>query len=405
MKTPVAYLRKSRVVNDRHMSWEVQEQKVRDLARQHGDEAALVLLSDWNRSGTKGAEGRPGYASLLAMIEAGQVSALYSYSLSRLGRSVPELRRVIDLCVAHGIPVRFSDGEPREVTSTWGRFMLNILGSVAELEANIASDRSKDTIAARKARGDRIGHPHYGGKPGEDTQAIVDAYREVKSVVGAARLLNTRGVPTRMGGPWSSTSVRELLRRVGEMRATPVRGVKPAAPFYLFRLLTCHCGGVMTGSRSMTGIQAGYVMYKCSTGRTLPDHGKLSVPETALLPVIMAEAARLHVPFSAVQRAEDARAPRAALAAKRQRVIELFADGDIDRAEKATRLAAIDTELDSLDARVAVVMIPQSVDWTWRAEDVNAVLRSLWASVKLGADLRTVSFDWRDPDLRHPTAR
>ena len=76
MGTPVAYLRKSRVIDERvGVSWEVQEGKVRELAAQYGDNGSrLLILSDWNISGRKGRNARPGYRRLLEMIEGGEAS-------------------------------------------------------------------------------------------------------------------------------------------------------------------------------------------------------------------------------------------------------------------------------------------------------------------------------------------
>ncbi|MDQ3407051.1 MAG: recombinase family protein, partial [Chloroflexota bacterium] len=105
---PVAYLRKSRVTTESTLSWQVQEEKVRELAAQHGDADDLLLLSDWNRSGRKGVNGRPGYHQLVTMIEQGQVSALYSYSLSRLSRSLSDFSRLVELCVERQVPIRLS---------------------------------------------------------------------------------------------------------------------------------------------------------------------------------------------------------------------------------------------------------------------------------------------------------
>ena len=45
-KQPYAYLRKSKVASDRHVSWEVQEQQIRALAARHGDVDNLAVLSD-----------------------------------------------------------------------------------------------------------------------------------------------------------------------------------------------------------------------------------------------------------------------------------------------------------------------------------------------------------------------
>jgi DNA invertase Pin-like site-specific DNA recombinase len=399
MNQPVAYLRKSRVTTDRHVSWEIQEQHVRKLAAEHGDEKRLLILSDWNRSGTKGANGRPGYSALLEMIEAGNVSALYSYSLSRLGRSLPELRRVIDLCVAHGVPVRFADGEPREVSSTWGKFMLNILGSVAELEADIAQERARDTVAVRRARGDRIGPACYGENVGEDVGAVVAAYRDAGSVLGAAKLLNVRKIPTRSGRQWSTTPVREILLRQGAMPVRSRPGVKASAPFILYRLLRCHCDRTMTGSRYRNGSNPAYTVYRCIGGRADVVH-RQSISETQLLPWVRAEAARLHIPADQVEIRERDERQRLDLEARRRRVLDNYEDGLLrDKAERDVKIGAIAEQLERLDSTDRIVDLP-TIDWSWDAKAINAVLRAMWEYVQLDDDLQPVRAEWTVPEWR-----
>jgi hypothetical protein len=90
MKKPYAYLRKSRVFRDqRAVSPEMQLDEVRTLAGRYGHKD-LVVLSDMNISGRKGRSKRPGFDALLRAIEAGEVEAVYSYSLSRLSRSLAD---------------------------------------------------------------------------------------------------------------------------------------------------------------------------------------------------------------------------------------------------------------------------------------------------------------------------
>src|SRR3954469_24811504 len=108
MATPVAYLRKSRVIDERNgVSWEVQEAKVRELAAKFGDNGGrLLILSDWNISGRKGAKGRPGYRQLIQLIEAGEVTAVYRYNMARLSRSTHDLLELVHLADDKGVPVR-----------------------------------------------------------------------------------------------------------------------------------------------------------------------------------------------------------------------------------------------------------------------------------------------------------
>src|SRR5438874_90852 len=90
---PVGYLRKSR-----------------ELAARNGD-AELQLLSDWNRSGRKTAS-RPDYLRLRKMVEAGEVSVLYAYSLSRLARSLTEYSHLVEVCRQQQVTIRLAkEGE------------------------------------------------------------------------------------------------------------------------------------------------------------------------------------------------------------------------------------------------------------------------------------------------------
>ncbi len=397
---PVAYLRKSRVTTESTLSWQVQEEKVRELAAQHGDADDLLLLSDWNRSGRKGVNGRPGYHQLVTMIEQGQVSALYSYSLSRLSRSLSDFSRLVELCVERQVPIRLSADQSYDFKSPSGRFAINVLASAAQMEAEVAQERAKETVAARRARGDRIGQPPYGEKAGEDVAAVLEAYRDAGSVIGAARLLNVRGVPTRGGRPWSTTPVRELLIRHKAMPWRSRPGQKAAAPFILFRLVRCHCGRQMTGARYRNGPDPAYTVYRCIGGRTDVKHVRQSVSERKLLPWVKAEAARFRVPVDQVEMREQDEGRRLEMEARRGRVIQNFEDGLIDKGERDAKLLKIGDELARLDTTDRIVDVPAAIDWTWPPKTINLVLQALWDHVQLDLDMRPVSAKWMIPEWR-----
>src|SRR6185437_16450457 len=71
--------------------------------------------------------------------------------VDRLTRSVAFLSRLLEA----GVDVRFAD-LPAIVGPT-GRFILQQMAAVAELEAGMISKRTKDALAAAKARGRRLG--------------------------------------------------------------------------------------------------------------------------------------------------------------------------------------------------------------------------------------------------------
>jgi len=331
------------------------------------------------------------------MIEADEVGALYSYSLSRLSRSISDFAHLAELCLAHKVPIRLAADQNLDFTSASGRFVINVLVAIAQMDRELASERSKDVVAVRRARGDRIGHPFYGEKDGESLEAVLEAYRDAGSVIGAGRLLNERGVPTRGGKPWSTTPVREILQRHNALPLRKRPGAKNAAPFILFHLLRCHCGRTMSASRFGAGPQRGYVVYRCLAGRTTAEHGRLNVSENKLIDWVKAEASRFRIPFEQVEIRERDDGRRLELEARRRRVIENFEDAVIDKLERDVKLLRIGEELERLDAADRVLTVPPAIDWTWDPKAINAILRTYWHQIELDADMKPTRAEWRLP--------
>jgi DNA invertase Pin-like site-specific DNA recombinase len=399
-----AYLRKS-VMHDLDnpgASPAFQEEAVRRLAATHGDADGLVILSDWDKSGRLGADKRPGYRALLEAIEGGQATAVYSYSLSRLARSVPELSRLMADCAKRGIPVRL-DADRIDTSTASGMLTAHVLAAVAQFEADVASERVRAAIAVKVAKGERIGTvPFYGDDEADDVAAVLAAFREAGSYSGAARLLNERGVKPRNGKRgWWPSSVNVVINRL-EPSATVLgrsRGVRAGgSDFILARLLRCPtCGTQLTGTRDRDGRR---VRYSCRLGSVRP-HPRVSVTEHLILPAIRAEVARLRAP-EAVQAVRDDARQRPALEARRARILDMYESGDIDKPEKDRRLSEVAEGLARLDSRRTMMAVPK-VDWTWEPKKLNAVLRALFERIELDASTfqpKATGFVWTVPEWR-----
>lgn len=398
MRQPYAYLRKSRVFRDQvPVSPETQLSAVREYAAGFGD-TDLLVLTDLNVSGRKGRAKRPGFDQLLNALEAGHVSAIYSYSLSRLSRSVRDMLALADLCKAQRVPIRLARDMDPDPTTASGRMNLGMLALVAQFEADLGSERSLDNAATRRARGD-----HMGGKFFEDTDAVIEAYREARTVTGAARLLTQRRVPTRnLGSVWYPSSVRVILHRAAPALLPRHRkaGVKHAAPFTFYRLLRCHCGTTMTGVRA---VKAGrtYTSYLCSRGRTAHPE-KAYITERVIEAWARVELSRLQPPAEPVMIA-DVEAEHHEIAQQLELVKIAFLAGLMPESEMRTRKAEIDDQLMRLDLAGQAVRVPQ-FSWDHEPRDLNIALRALWDHVQLGPDLRPLRAEWNVPPswLRGP---
>ena len=392
--TAYAYLRRSSISKDRpgDVSREIQDAAVRALAARHGDEP--VMLTDWGISGRKGTDGRPGYRRLWEAIDSGDCTAIYSYSLSRLARSLPELARLFEVSLQKRIPIRLH-ADAVDTSTASGRLVATVLSGLAVFESDVTGERMRAMYDARRANGARISNtPTYGGKDGEDLDAVLAAFDEAGSFLGAAKALNEQGVPTRLGGLWSASSVLSIVRRHRPYMPSPGRGRRTIGAFRFARLLRCPCGQFLTGSTD-----SGVVRYRCGLGSMTP-HQRRSLPESRLLPLIAAEAARLHTPDRLAAQAEDD-AARAALEAKRERVMEMALEGVLMQGERVRLLTEVNEALAALATKATVIDVPQAIDWEgWTPEAINVVLRAIWERIDLDADLLPATYEWRAPEWR-----
>ncbi len=105
-----------------------------------------------------------------------------------------------------------------------GRLTVHILAPVAEHEREMISQRTRDALAAAKARGTRLGNPRpelakmraaYAGKVADFRATVAPQIRvlqaEGRSLRGIAAELNARGVSASRGGSWHAGSVRAVL--------------------------------------------------------------------------------------------------------------------------------------------------------------------------------------------------
>lgn len=101
-----------------------------------------------------GAKKRPKLDELLTRLQRGD--ELIVAALDRLGRRTSEVLMLIENLEARGIVLK-SEREGLDYSTICGKLVTQILVSVAEMERNIISERTKLGLAARKAKGVKLG--------------------------------------------------------------------------------------------------------------------------------------------------------------------------------------------------------------------------------------------------------
>jgi len=409
-----AYLRRSSADEDNpgDVSREAQEDAIRALAARDAP-CELRMFVDWGRSADEAKEAqRAEYGRMLAAIERGEVSTIYAYALDRLARSTVSFGKLLKATKERNVRIVTAREGDLSDTGNLSSWSLGFLTSFfAEYELRTSKARNAAIRKRRTERGDemrkapfgkRIARDEYGvaykpirweDDPDRPVQALIDAYREAGTVLGACKLLNERHVPTRHRGSraWSPTSLTNILERESVLPPRGRRTYHGRSEALFAGMIRCHCGRGMTPDVSTNG-------YYCANGKVIGSamHGKTWVAEHAVLPALIDEVARLRTPkVIETQTSDEER--RQQLTGKRARWIEMYAEGVIDKAERDRRLADIDAALAKLEARRELVPI-KAIDWTWPVEDLNPLLRELYV-VHLDTEMKP-TIEWRVPEFR-----
>lgn len=419
-RSPAAYIRRSFVDPESpgDIAEAAQLAEVRRLAAVDGHNGNLIVYSDWGVSAdvAKSAK-RTQYTRLLADMEAGRISAVYAFDADRLYRDPRDLIRLQDAAQRHGVTITTKGGRLPigDGDDPAGEGFTFITAIFARMELQKAKKRNRAAMEARRERGDKLGQPGYGYRSARDEQGrivhvpdpehpasiVVDAYREAGSIMGAAKLLQARGVPAPKGGTrWGQHTVTSILEREApELFPRPARtsGKRTPARSMFAQLLVCHCGATMTPNAARR-------QYYCPWGHRLGSavHGKITVSEADVLAWLRPEVDRMRLPADRVRMAERNAERRQAVETRLDRARELFMGGDIDRKRWEAEKARAAADIDAIESTEDVVVELPDRDrlWSYRADDLNRVLRSIFVRVDLGPDMRPTGATWRNPELR-----
>lgn len=196
------------------ISLENQRTKIQAYCRLH-DMVLADIIEDAGKSGKD--LNREGIQAVIQRIKERGIDAVIVCKLDRLSRRVLDTLNLIELMKKHRVVFQ-SITYNIDTKTAMGKFFLNIMASLAQMERDLISERTKDAMRHKISRNERAGQIPYGWMLADDGKTLLPNHEEQK-VIRLIKELHGKGL--------NYTAIcRELTRRglnpldaIGTLRA------------------------------------------------------------------------------------------------------------------------------------------------------------------------------------------
>lgn len=212
------------------VSLDAQREKLRAYCKLHEIELIGICCDEGLSASTLD---RPGLQSALKLLEGGKANTLLVVKLDRLTRSLLDLDTLVRRYFVEQRYHLLSVTESLDTRTAMGRFVLYILGLIAQWEREAISERTRDSMAHLKRQGVKLGAAPFGYAYGSELDAegrkqivevpqaqalierIVGLHVEGKTPCAIAGQLRKENIPSPRSAKWSTNVVMSVLLRQG----------------------------------------------------------------------------------------------------------------------------------------------------------------------------------------------
>lgn len=186
---------------------------------------------------------RAAFQAMLQAAHEGKIARIVALKIDRIARNLMDLLSLIDTLTKLNVSLVCLK-ETFDTGSANGRFMLQVLGAVAELERNMIHERVDSGRRENAQNGGyngsaaRLGYNYENGVFAPNAQAptveqIFVDFVGGKGMAEIARELNAAGITTVNGGKWHTSTVRYVLQNgfyagLAQWDGVEVEGTHPA---------------------------------------------------------------------------------------------------------------------------------------------------------------------------------
>ena len=216
----IGYIRNSRLIQEN--SVETQNTLITDFCKNHDIKLDEIIVDEGISGSGDKTDKRDGYNSVMDMINNDEVNTLVVISISRWGRNLGEIYKSVQMMEQKNVKF-LSIKENIDTSSPYGRFTINLLSSLYEMELELIRERTKDTLKVKKENGKVYSKTPFGyDRVGDD---LIENKKEKRLLRKMLRLkengysygnlvkyLTKNRHKTKSGGKWTRENVYSVLK-------------------------------------------------------------------------------------------------------------------------------------------------------------------------------------------------
>ena len=217
----IGYIRNSRSIQENSIT--TQTELINEFCLRNDILLDEIIVDEGISGSGEQTHKRNGYNRIIELIENGEVESLVVISLSRWGRNLGEIYKSVEIMEKHHTKF-YSIKENVDTSSIYGKFTINLLSSLYEMELELIKERVSDTLRVKKENNKVYSPTPYGfNRVGDD---LIENPKEMKLLKKLIRLrkngssygkitdfLNRNRYKTKSGKKFSRGNVYKIINR------------------------------------------------------------------------------------------------------------------------------------------------------------------------------------------------